>query len=130
MKKHIRSAISLVLLLGVLVASLATAQAVEPRYTGVSQITSSLTISTNGLASCSGEAKLYSGYTASVKLELKQDGTTIKTWTNSGSGIVRVNGTHYVESGHNYTVKTTATVYDSNGQVVDEPYKTSPQWSY
>lgn len=130
MKKHIRSAISLILLLAVMMATFATAYAVEPRYTGIARLDSSLTIANNGAASCSGSATTYSGYTATVKVELKQDGTTIKTWTNSGSGTVRAGGTYYVESGHTYTVTTTATVYDSNSQVIGTPSKDSPSTSY
>lgn len=130
MKKHVRSVISLALLLGVMVTSLATAQAVEPRYTGISQISSNLSISSGGAASCRGEVRLYSGYTADVVVELKQDGTTIETWTDSGSGTIRISETRYVKSGHNYVVKTSATVYDSNGKVVESPYKNSLEKSY
>lgn len=130
MKKQIRTAISLVLLLGVMIATFATAYAVEARYTGVSRITSTLTISSSGAAECTGKAMLYSGYTADVKVELKQDGTTIKTWTSSGSGTVRAGGTYYVESGHNYIVTTTATVYDSNNKVIEKPFKDSVSKSY
>lgn len=130
MKKHIRSAISLLFALGVLMASFATAQAVEPRYTGVAQIYSTLNISNSGAASCSGKVVLRSGYTADLTVELKQDGETIKTWTNSGSGTVTAGGTYYVESGHGYIVTTTATVYDSNDNVIESPSKDSPKSSY
>lgn len=125
MKKHIRSAISLVMLLGVLMATFAPAYAVEPRYTGISSLTASLTISATGKAECSGKAVVRTGYTADVKVELKKDGTTIKTWTNSGSKTVPAGGTYYVESGHNYMVTTTATVYDSNNKVVENPFEDS-----
>lgn len=112
MKKNIRSAISLVLLLGVLITSAATAQAVQLRYIGISQVYSSLEIDSAGAASCGGDVEVRSGYTVDLKVELKQDGVTIKTWTDSGSGNVTAGGTHYVKTGHNYIVKTTATVYD------------------
>lgn len=130
MKKHTRSAISLLLLFGALMASFATAQALEPRYTGVAQISSTLNISQSGAASCSGRAVLWSGYTADLTVELKQDGNTIKTWRSSGSGTVTAGGTYYVMSGHNYIVTTTATVYDSNGNKVNTPSEDSPQSSY
>lgn len=130
MKKRIHLAISLVLLLGVLMATFAPALAVEPRYTGISYLDASLTISSDGAASCNGKVTVRSGYTADVKVELKQDGTTIKTWTDSGSGTIRVGGTYYVMSGHEYIVKTTATVYDSNHQKIETPYKNSEKTSY
>lgn len=130
MKKHIRSAISLILLLGVMMATFATAYAVEARYVGVLQLTSSLSISYSGAAECSGKAILYDEYMANVKVELRQDGTTIKTWTNSGSGTVRAGGTYYVTSGHTYVVTTTVTVYDNNGNTVASPTKDSVSKSY
>lgn len=130
MKKHIQTAISLILLLGVMMATLATAYAVEARYTGVSSLTATLTISNSGAATCKGTVAVRSGYKADVKVELKQDGTTIQTWTNSGSGTVRAGGTKYVESGHSYIVTTTVTVYDSNDRVIETPFTDSDKKSY
>lgn len=128
MKKHIRSAILLVLLLGILVV---TAYAVEPRYTGISRMTSTLTISETGAASCKGSTLVRSGYTADIKVELKQDGTTIQTWTNSGSsGTITAGGTRYVTSGHSYVVTTTVTVYNSNNQIIETPSTDSAKQSY
>jgi hypothetical protein len=110
MKKQIRTVISLLLLLGALMANFVVVQAVEPRYTSVRQIHATVELSTDGKASCYGDVKLSSGYTADVKVELKQDGTTIKTWTKSGSGTISISGTYYVMTGHSYMVTTTATV--------------------
>lgn len=130
MKRHIRAVLALALFLGVMVATLAIAHAVEPRYTGISKLSTNLSISSSGAATCKGTVTVYSGYTADVKVELKQDGSTIKTWTDSGSGTIRISEIHYVESGHKYIVKTSATVYDSNGKVVENPYKNSIEMSY
>lgn len=130
MKKNIRYAISLFMLLGVLMANFATARAVEPRYIGVSRIYSTLNISQSGAASCSGKVALRDGYTADLKVELKQDGETIKTWTTSGSGTFSTGGTYYVKSGHDYVVTTTATVYDSNEKVIESPSADSLKSSY
>lgn len=130
MKKHTRTAMALLLLVGALMANFATAQAVELRYAGVSRISSTLNISSSGAASCSGQAIIRSGYTADLTVELQQDGTTIKTWTDSGSGTLSAGGTYYVTSGHDYIVVTTATVYDSNGNYVESPSGNSPTKSY
>ena len=121
MKIYIQFVVSLFLVVGVLVANFVIAQAVEPRYTGVCRLSSNLSISSSGAATCKGTAMLDSGYTADVKVELKRDGTTIKTWTTSGNRTIRISETHYVLSGHNYIVKTSATVYDSNNKVVESP---------
>ena len=63
MKKHIRSALSLILLLGVLATNLVPVQAIVPRFTGVLNLTSTLNISSTGAALCKGEARIRDGYT-------------------------------------------------------------------
>ena len=129
MKRSIRTAAALLLLFGVLMSTLAAVQAVDARYTGTGLITSTLNVSTSGAAQCNGKIKLYNGYTADLTVELKKDGSTIKTWTSSGSGTVSAGGTYYVPTGHTYVVVTTATVYDSNSNVVESPSATSPEQS-
>ena len=130
MKKGTRITISFFLLLGVLMTNFLMAEALEPRYVGVSQLFSSLEISSRGAASCCGWVVLRSGYTADVKVELKQDVATIKTWTSSGSGSVTAEGTYYVASGHDYVVTTTATVYGKDGKIVENPSKDSVSSHY
>ncbi len=132
MKKTIPSTILLFLLLTALVGNLVVAYAsdIMPLYTGVASLTSGLTISTTGKATCSGKVMLWDDYTADVTVELKRDGTTIKTWTSSGTDVVSAGGTYYVTSGHEYVVTTTATVYDSNGKIVESPSKDSPSKNY
>ncbi|WP_294856590.1 hypothetical protein [uncultured Oscillibacter sp.] len=126
-KKSIRATIFTLLLVSIFSASLVSARAtqIELMYTGVSSLSSSLTISTSGGATCAGRASVRSGYTVDLTVELKQDGSTIKTWTSEGTGIVSAGGVHYVMSGHSYVVTTTATVYDSNNHLVENPDKDS-----
>lgn len=132
MKKIFRSVISLLLLLGILGSTLlaAHAEGISPRYTGLSALSSSLKISAGGGATCRGTATLKNGYTADLKVELKQDGSTIKTWTNSGSGTLSAGTTYYVMSGHEYVVTTTVTVYDSDGNTVQVASEDSATRSY
>ena len=130
MKKHIRPTILMLLAVSMLMAGFTTAQAVEPRYTGITRINSTLTISAKGAARCTGEIMLRPGYTADLTVELKQDGTIIKTWTGTGSGTISAGSTYFVTSGHDYVVTTTATVYDSNGKIVESPSKDSAEVSY
>lgn len=132
MKKTFRSVISLLLLLGILGCTLlaAHAEGISPRYTGLSTLSSSLKISAGGGATCRGSVTLKDGYTADLKVELKQDGSTIRTWTNSGSGTLSAGATYYVMSGHEYVVTTTATVYDSDGNLVGAPSLDSATKSY
>lgn len=100
------------------------------RYTGVASITAGLTISNAGGASCSGSATTYSGYSVDLTMELRRDGSTIKTWTTSGSGFVPLSKTYYVTSGHNYQVVTTVDVYNSKGAYVATYSCTSNVKSY
>lgn len=121
MKRKNRSTIPAFLLLCAILGNLLVAQASEvmPLYIGIGSITTGLTISDDGKATCDGTVVLRSGYTADVTVELKQDGTTIKTWTASGNMRVPAGGIYYVASGHLYIVKTTADVYDSDGNWVE-----------
>ncbi len=130
MKKKVLSVLSFCLLMSLLTVTLTTAHAIEPKYTGVSRISSTLNISGFGGASCRGQAILRSGYTADLTVELKQDGKTIKTWAESGSGVITVSGTYYVMSGHDYVVTTTVTVYDRSGNWVESPALDSQKTSY
>ncbi|MPM11101.1 hypothetical protein SDC9_57440 [bioreactor metagenome] len=126
-KKSIRATVFMLLLVSLFSANLVSAGAtqIQPMYTGVSSLTSGLTISTSGAATCGGRASVRSGYTVDLTVELKQDGSTIKTWTSSGTSIVSAGGTYYVASGHSYVVTTTAAVYDSNDHLVENPDKDS-----
>ncbi|MCI6362866.1 hypothetical protein [Intestinimonas butyriciproducens] len=133
MRKHfVRTTLSMFLLVSIFAASLAGAHAaqVEPRYAGISDIKATLSISSSGGAKCKGTAEVNRGYTVDLTVELKQDGETINTWTDSGTGMVSTGGTYYVTSGHDYVVTTTAEVKDSNGRIVETPSKDSPVKSF
>lgn len=129
--KTVHKTISALLLISILMASLVTTQAagIEPRFTGISSLSSGLSISSNGGAKCSGVAIVRSGYTVDLTVELKQDGNTIKTWTASGSDRVSAGGTYYVMSGHEYVVTTTAEVYEGR-TLVESPSTDSLTSSY
>lgn len=120
MKKRLISVIFVLLLMGALMANAAAAYGseIQPRIIGVSYVTSTLEISSRGAAKCKGTVELQSGYTADISVELQRDGSTIKSWTNSGSGTVSAGGTYYVMSGHDYVVTTSVTVRDSNNKIV------------
>lgn len=132
MKKSICSKFFSFILVSSLVVSVPAAQAtiMLPMYVGIGKLSSGLSISTSGEATCSGMVVLRSGYTVDLDVELKRDGVTIQTWSSSGSGIVSAGDSHYVTSGHEYVVTTTALVYDINGNVVENPSKDSITKSY
>lgn len=100
------------------------------RYTGVSSISAGLTIDNAGCANCSGSAMTYSGYSVNLSMKLQRDGTTIKTWSTSGSTFVPLSKSYYVTSGHNYQVVTSVDVYNSKGAYVATYSCTSNVKSY
>ena len=103
---------------------------IVPFDVGVNSTTSTLTISTSGVATCSGTVRLQGGYTADVTVTLKRDGSRVTSWTASGSGSVKAGGTYTVTKGHSYVVTTTAKIYDANGKQVDTVSKDSTTVSY
>ena len=131
-RKTIRAAVSTLLLLSMLAASLAAAQAVviRPMYTGISSITSNLSISSDGAANCNGKATTQNGHTVDLTVQLRQNGKIIKTWTASGSGVVSAGGIYYVASGYSYYVTTTANVYTSGGTLIESISKNSSTVTY
>ena len=99
---------------------------IQPRYVGVYRATSELTISSSGGAKVHTLLEIYPNYTAKGTATLYCDSCTyVESWDSSGAGIIEVQGTHYVASGHNYYVTLSATIYDSNGRFVDTVDKDS-----
>ena len=100
----------------------AQATVVTPRYTGISELTVALDITSSGRADCYAYMEVNSGYTAELKMELQQDGDTIKSWTTSGSGTLELDKSYYVAEGYDYQVIASAKVKNSSGTIVDRPY--------
>ena len=96
------------------------AMTVEPRYSGILRIESTLEI-VGGNAECVGVVTVKSGYTSEITLALQQCSSggkwsDIISWDGGGDGsLVR----HYsVRSGYDYRVRVTAKVYDNAGKYV------------
>ena len=140
--KHIKQLLSAVLAAFCLISACPTQAlasstediAVQPRLTGISSITAGLDIRTVGgsvgLATCSGFVNVYSGFHVDVVVELKKDGLTIKSWSDTTSSMCEVAGTYYVASGYTYWVKTTVYVYNSSNVLVATETEYSPSWDY
>lgn len=129
MKKYSRTVLLLIMVLTVMLAGVATTHAVEARYTGVTGLSATLNLSGN-TASCSGSVIVLGGYTGDLLVELKRDGGTIASWSDSGSGRLSAGGTRAVISGHSYVVTATVTVYDGNGTLVNSYSEDSPTRNY
>lgn len=137
MRKQIKRTLALLLVLGSLLPMvLASAQAAQPRYIGTSAIATDLDIrtvgGTIGYAECIGYAELYSGYHATLVLELQQAGTTIKSWSGEISAGSAMELCKYwnVPGGYVYCVKVTVYTYNSNNVLVETNTLYSPEQYY
>lgn len=123
MKKITKRVLTLFLALGIVLSmtlpvAAVEPQAAQPRLTGISSFAAHLSISTSGRAACGVILYNNGDYDVTIIINLKQDGTTIKTW--SVPAEVRTNQIekyYYVASGHDYQVVATAQI-KSGGTLV------------
>ena len=134
MKQSICLGLSLLLVL--FVATVASAEGtIMPRYTYVSKINSTLSIS-SGTASAVGLVTTSQKLKTSIIVRLQREyssgkWTTISTWTSSNeSGASEAGGTKTLTSGYNYRVYVTGKVYDSAGTVIETVERYSTTKSY
>ena len=137
MKKTImRSLLTLLLLCTVMLPSFSVqavpveTSMIDPRLTGIANMGAVINISDKGWATCAGNVTPKTGYSVDLKVELQQDGSTIKSWTGSGSRFFEVHNRYLVSSGHDYEVKVTATISDSRDHVVATEVLYSGVWTY
>ena len=133
MKKKITRFLSMSLALMSLMTVLcfgASAEEIVPRYDGIITLSAELDISTSGRADCYGYVRTRTGYSVDFTMELLRDGRTIKSWSDSGSGIISISEPYYVTPGHDYQVVVSADVYNSQGRLVDTPSTESIVISY
>ena len=111
------------------VAGAVDIQQMEPFYTGIASMQPSVVISSSGSANCLDKVLLKSGYTANVTWTLqRQVGNTWVSnvnWSGSGKTQINLNKNYFVTHGYTYRLKTVATVYNSNGGVVETATKYS-----
>ena len=127
MKKKVTRFLSMSLALMSLMTVLcfgASAEEIVPMYDG------ELDISTSGRADCYGYVRTRTGYSVDFTMELLRDGRTIKSWSDSGSGIISISEPYYVTPDHDYQVVVSADVYNSQGRLVDTPSTESIVISY
>lgn len=89
------------------------------RMTGISNLSADLIIYSSGRSESFGYVATYTGYKVDLTVALKQDGETIKSWTESGSGKIQIDEPYYVTPNHDYKVTATAVVKNSSGVIVD-----------
>ena len=99
-----------------------------PYYDSTASISAGLSISSSGLASCSGRIRLsesscYANLTLQLQKYTSNGWSPVYTWTQSNA--TSISGSRYVTSGYNYRVICSANVYTSSGTYVESPSATS-----
>ena len=135
MKRQMKRTLALLLVLGTLLPMLlVSASATQARYIGTSAIVTNLDIKTVGgtigYANCTAYVELYSGYHATIVMELQQAGTTIKSWSGETSSATELDKYWYVEDDYVYRVKVTVYVYNSNNVLVEANTAYTPEQYY
>ena len=92
---------------------------IQPRYIGASGVTADINVLAPGRVNVTGNAIVYREYTATVTLSLERNGTTIKSWSESGSGTFNLSKNYYVMSGYDYSASIKVDVYDSNNKLIE-----------
>lgn len=100
------------------------------RMTGISSLSADLIIYSSGRSESFGYVSTYPGYSVDLTVSLKQDGETIKSWSESGSGKIQIDEPYYVTPNHDYQVTATAVVKNSSGVTVDKQTTDSVIVSY
>lgn len=107
----------------------------DPRYTNITRISSGLTISTLGRASCTGSSTLRYELDSTLTMVLQQfkndRWTDIKEWSEnySGSGPKLMDKSWYVSKGYRYRMVTTIKIYE-DGEVIETVSCDSPIKEY
>lgn len=110
----------------------------DPRFTHISRISSSLSFGALGRANCTGSYTLYEEYENDSKLTmtLQQFRSNawydIKTWTQeyTGSSVKMLEKGYYVDKGYRYRVVTSMEIFDSKGNVIEMASCDSPIQEY
>lgn len=103
------------------------------RYTGLIKAYSTLGITSDGIAECTGTTIVRSGYTSVVSMVLQKNDNgwrAIKTWETSGTPTANIQETYKVVAGYSYRLVVTATVYNSQGNYVEAASAYSSNVSY
>lgn len=139
MRKHIpASLISIILVLSMLCFTASAAQSeptVEPRYTGLSTFTTTLTLN-SGTAQCHSRSTLSnSAYTQTLTMRLQRSvnqsvWTTVQSWSTSGGFTVSTEGSRSITHGYYYRLYCTSNVYTSSGSLYGSNTKISNSQYY
>lgn len=97
--------------------------AISPRYSYISALSAGLNISNTGIAACSAGCVIDNGdslvLTCSLQRYNGSTWTTVKSWSATAARSTVLQKSYAVYSGYTYRVRTTCSVYNSNGVLVE-----------
>ena len=91
------------------------------QYVEINTFDVSLSIDAVGTATCNCDINLYHiKGSITVKMELQQKQSSIKTWNVTDTNPFSAEKTYAVKKGYDYRLYVTATVYDGNGNQIEK----------
>lgn len=99
-----------------------TPEKTTPMNIAINSRSNNLILGSGGKLTCSASTTVASGYKAVVIVELQQENKgwrTIKTWSDQGGTLAKVNEDWYVEKGYSYRLKLTHKALSSTGNEVE-----------
>lgn len=98
---------------------------ISPQYVEINTFDVSLSIDAVGTATCNCDINLYHAKgSITVKMELQQKQSSawksIKTWYVTDTNPCSAEKTYAVNKGYDYRVYVTATIYDGNGNQIEQ----------
>ena len=78
-------------------------------------------ISPSGRAVCCGVVAIQDDDSVDRAVELQCERQAVKSWSDSGSGIISISEPYYVTPGHDYQVVVSVDVYNSQGRIEGIP---------
>lgn len=125
MRRILSFALALILIMGTAIPAFAVENesAVTPRYTYIARMSAVLEISRLGVANCGGSCYVPDADTVKFTCKLQRyegsSWTTVKTWTDTDAPTCGLSKYYAVSSGYTYRVRTTCSVYNASGVLVE-----------
>jgi len=140
MKRKIQQIVSLMCIFALLLsgayAALPGGDTIKPQYIYVSEISSGLTMTATGRASCSCDVRVEASTyptTLTMYLEQSSDGVNwdeVKSWSTSGYVLLGLSHDWYVVPGYTYRTRAVAEIYNTNNVLVETVERTSQEYDY
>ena len=124
MKKRLRSiAWTLALFMALLSIPMAHATEVQPRFTYLNNISTSITFNANEDAVCKAKVTTITDYRVRVVFKLQKftadSWVTLALWSDEANYVAHIQGNYGVEPGNVYRVYTVAMILDDDGTVLE-----------